>query len=85
MAEALKRDGRFTDDLGYFQLVKINDKCKTECTDVIDNLGNNKFQICFPQGANMEIKDVKEVKQSLGNRNSRIPHMQQIMQSAAVE
>uniref|UniRef100_A0A3B4HCH3 Serine protease n=1 Tax=Pundamilia nyererei TaxID=303518 RepID=A0A3B4HCH3_9CICH len=46
VAEALKRDGRFTDDLGYFELVNINDKCKTECTDEIDNLDKKKFKIC---------------------------------------
>ncbi|CAI5657531.1 unnamed protein product [Oreochromis niloticus] len=57
-AEALKRDGRFVDDLGYFELVNIDDECKTECTDIIDCLDNKKFQICFPQGADTEIKDV---------------------------
>ncbi|XP_039887357.1 serine protease FAM111A-like [Simochromis diagramma] len=61
VAEALKRDGRFTDDLGYFELVNINDKCKTECTDEIDNLDKMKFKICLPRGANMETKDVKQV------------------------
>nr|XP_005755477.1 PREDICTED: protein FAM111A-like [Pundamilia nyererei] len=61
VAEALKRDGRFTDDLGYFELVNINDKCKTECTDEIDNLDKKKFKICLPRGANMETKDVKQV------------------------
>ncbi|KAL3974220.1 Ras-related protein Rab-9A [Sarotherodon galilaeus] len=57
-AEALKRDGRFTDDLGYFELVNIDDERKTESTDIIDCLDNKKFQICFPQGADTEIKDV---------------------------
>uniref|UniRef100_A0AAZ1XJB5 Serine protease n=1 Tax=Oreochromis aureus TaxID=47969 RepID=A0AAZ1XJB5_OREAU len=60
VAEALKRDGRFTDDLGYFELVNINDKCKTECTDRIDNLENKKFQICLPRGANTEAKELNQ-------------------------
>lgn len=60
VAEALKRDGRFTDDLGYVELVNINDKCKTECTDEIDNLENKKFQICLPRGANTEAKELNQ-------------------------
>lgn len=60
VAEALKRDGCFTDDLGYFELVNINDKCKTECTDKIDNLENKKFQICLSRGANTEAKELNQ-------------------------
>lgn len=60
VVEALKRDGRFTDDLGYVELVNINDKCKTECTDEIDNLENKKFQICLPRGANTEAKELNQ-------------------------
>jgi len=39
-AEALKRDGRFVDDLGDFEVVNINDEHKTKCTDIIDHLDN---------------------------------------------
>lgn len=59
--EALKRDGRFTDDLGSFELINITDKCKTECTDKIDRLDEKKFQIRRLQKANAETKDVNQV------------------------
>ncbi|XP_039461011.1 serine protease FAM111A-like [Oreochromis aureus] len=60
--EALKRDGRFTDDLGSFELINITDKCKTECTDKIDRLDEKKFQIRRLQKANAETTtDVNQV------------------------
>uniref|UniRef100_A0A668VLQ8 Serine protease n=1 Tax=Oreochromis aureus TaxID=47969 RepID=A0A668VLQ8_OREAU len=52
--EALNRDGRFIDELGYFELMNINDKHKIVCTDNIKNLHNKKFKICRPRKANTE-------------------------------
>lgn len=48
--EALKRDGRFIDELGYFELMNINDEHKIVCTQKIKKLHNKKFKICRPQG-----------------------------------
>ncbi|XP_030609644.1 protein FAM111A-like [Archocentrus centrarchus] len=56
--EALTRDGRFIDSLGYFELININDKCKTECTDRMDNLNDKKFKICFSRRDNNLTEDV---------------------------
>ncbi|KAF1380926.1 hypothetical protein PFLUV_G00169140 [Perca fluviatilis] len=48
--EALKRDGRFVDDLGNFTLTdNKNPKCITEQIQKVDNLDNKKFKICLPR------------------------------------
>ncbi|KAL4009202.1 hypothetical protein ACER0C_003054 [Sarotherodon galilaeus] len=70
-AEALKRDGRFTDDLGYFELVNIDDERKTECTDIIDCLDNKKFQICFPQGADTDVTIPGQQKPPQASNNAK--------------
>ncbi|CAI5675429.1 unnamed protein product [Oreochromis niloticus] len=70
-AEALKRDGRFTDDLGYFELVNIDDERKTECTDIIDCLDNKKFQICFPQGADTDVAIPGQQKPPQASNNAK--------------
>ncbi|KAL3967167.1 uncharacterized protein ACER0C_030675 [Sarotherodon galilaeus] len=70
-AEALKRDGRFADDLGYFELVNINDERKTECTDIIDCLDNKKFQICFPQGADTDVAIPGQQKPPQASNNAK--------------
>ncbi|KAL4006166.1 anoctamin-9 [Sarotherodon galilaeus] len=70
-AEALKRDGRFADDLGYFELVNINDERKTECTDIIDCLDNKKFQICFPQGADTDVSIPGQQKPPQASNNAK--------------
>ncbi|XP_063340629.1 serine protease FAM111A-like [Pelmatolapia mariae] len=70
-AEALKRDGRFADDLGYFELVNIDDERKTECTDIIDCLDNKKFQICFPQGADTDVAIPGQQKPPHASNNAK--------------
>ncbi|CAI5661077.1 unnamed protein product [Oreochromis niloticus] len=70
-AEALKRDGRFADDLGYFELVNIDDERKTECTDIIDCLDNKKFQICFPQGADTDVSIPGQQKPPHASNNAK--------------
>ncbi|KAL4008419.1 hypothetical protein ACER0C_002271 [Sarotherodon galilaeus] len=70
-AEALKRDGHFADDLGYFELVNIDDERKTECTDIIDCLDNKKFQICFPQGADMDVPIPGQQKPPHASNNAK--------------
>ncbi|XP_078144726.1 serine protease FAM111A-like [Centroberyx gerrardi] len=49
--EALKRDGRFMNNLGKFTLSDNADsKCHTERTQLVDNLDGKKFRICLPRG-----------------------------------
>ncbi|XP_050924473.1 serine protease FAM111A-like [Lates calcarifer] len=46
--EALKRDGRFIDDLGKFKLSdNENPNVLTECTQKVDNLDQKAFKICL--------------------------------------
>ncbi|XP_038586373.1 uncharacterized protein LOC119911541 [Micropterus salmoides] len=46
--EALRRDGRFTDDLGSFSLSDNSDpNCITERTRKVDNLDKKKFRLCL--------------------------------------
>ncbi|XP_063757125.1 serine protease FAM111A-like isoform X2 [Eleginops maclovinus] len=46
--EALKRDGRFIDNLGCFTLSDNNDPTKsTGCTQPVDNLHAKEFKLCF--------------------------------------
>lgn len=48
--EALRRDGRFTDDLGDFTLSdNDNPEELTECTQNTKILGGKKFKICLPR------------------------------------
>ncbi|CAI5661046.1 unnamed protein product [Oreochromis niloticus] len=70
-AEALKRDGRFADDLGYFEVVNIDDERKTLCTDIIDCLDNKKFQICFPQGAATDVAIPGQQKPPQASNNAK--------------
>ncbi|KAM8746627.1 serine protease FAM111A-like [Acanthopagrus schlegelii] len=47
---ALKRDGRFSDNLCNFTLSdNENPKCLTECKDDVDSLNEKKFKICLPR------------------------------------
>ena len=49
--EALKRDGRFIDDLGDFYLSDNEDpKLITECAQKVDNLHKKSFKVCLPRG-----------------------------------
>ncbi|XP_074479436.1 uncharacterized protein LOC141760478 [Sebastes fasciatus] len=49
--EALKRDGRFIDDLGSFELSdNENPSFRTERTQKVDNLNEKEFKICLPRG-----------------------------------
>ncbi|XP_035770626.1 protein FAM111A-like [Neolamprologus brichardi] len=50
--EALKRDGRFIDELGCFELMNINDEHMIVCTQKIKKLHNKKFKICCPRKVN---------------------------------
>uniref|UniRef100_A0A3Q0RMZ1 Serine protease n=1 Tax=Amphilophus citrinellus TaxID=61819 RepID=A0A3Q0RMZ1_AMPCI len=66
--EALTRDGRFIDNLGYFELININDKCKTECTDRIDNLNDKKFKISQQRGISVKQAQFPRLKQLMESR-----------------
>ncbi|XP_014186793.2 serine protease FAM111A [Haplochromis burtoni] len=73
--EALKRDGRFTDDIGSFDLINITDECKTECTDKIDRLDEKKFQIHRLQKGNAETTtDVNQVALAGQQKLQNPPH-----------
>ncbi|XP_034083542.1 protein FAM111A-like isoform X3 [Gymnodraco acuticeps] len=46
--DALRRDGRFIDDLGYFTLSDNKDPIKsTGCTQPVDNLDGKEFKLCL--------------------------------------
>ncbi|KAL7375395.1 hypothetical protein ABVT39_016659 [Epinephelus coioides] len=47
--EALKRDGRFIDDLGVFELSDSNTSQITKCTQKVDNLDGKEFNIRLPR------------------------------------
>ncbi|CAI5660938.1 unnamed protein product [Oreochromis niloticus] len=50
VAEALKRDGRFIDDLGYFELSNNQDpKRLTVCTQKVEKLHQKQFKIRLPK------------------------------------
>ncbi|XP_039679018.1 serine protease FAM111A-like [Perca fluviatilis] len=57
--EALKRDGRFIDDLGDFTLTDYADPDSiTECTQKVDHLDQKKLKICLApkKGANYSLR-----------------------------
>ncbi|XP_071315981.1 serine protease FAM111A-like [Trachinotus anak] len=57
--EALKRDGRFIDDLGKFRLSdNENPNIFTDCTQRVDKLDEKSFKICLP--LNKRKSDEKE-------------------------
>ncbi|XP_030608854.1 protein FAM111A-like [Archocentrus centrarchus] len=60
--EALKRDGRFIDDLRDFELINNINNSKTECKDRIDDhvVGNQKFKICRSRQNETETKNVTQ-------------------------
>ncbi|XP_042566731.1 serine protease FAM111A-like [Clupea harengus] len=47
--EALKRDGRFIDDLGNFELTDNENRVITEGTQKVDNLHKKSFKVCLPR------------------------------------
>ncbi|XP_006806684.1 protein FAM111A-like [Neolamprologus brichardi] len=49
--DALNRDGRFIDDLGYFKLSE-NENTITECTQKVNKMDNKKFKICLQRQKN---------------------------------
>ena len=58
--EALKRDGRFIDDLGNFTLSHNNDpNCITEHTQKVDSLDQKRFKLCLSSKRNKKHKQVK--------------------------
>uniref|UniRef100_A0A3P9DSR7 Serine protease n=1 Tax=Maylandia zebra TaxID=106582 RepID=A0A3P9DSR7_9CICH len=79
--EALKRDGRFIDELCSFDLINITDKCKTECTDKIDRLDEKKFQIRRLQKANrisIKTKTLKLRKENFGKIEQSFSEIHQV-------
>ncbi|GLD68579.1 protein FAM111A-like protein [Lates japonicus] len=66
--EALKRDGRFIDDLGKFKLSdNENPNIFTECTQKVDNLDQKAFKICLP--LNKRVSDEKQQENSGASNN----------------
>ncbi|XP_018559718.1 serine protease FAM111A [Lates calcarifer] len=66
--EALKRDGRFIDDLGKFKLSdNENPNVLTECTQKVDNLDQKAFKICLP--LNKRVGDEKQQENSGASNN----------------
>ncbi|XP_030285863.1 protein FAM111A-like [Sparus aurata] len=65
---ALKRDGRFSDDLCNFTLSdNENPKCFTECKDDVDNLNEKKFKICLPRKKTANDKKQQEITGASSN------------------
>ncbi|KAJ4921137.1 hypothetical protein JOQ06_024721 [Pogonophryne albipinna] len=59
--DALRRDGRFIDDLGYFTLSDNTDSNKiTECTQPVDNLHGKKFKLCLERNKKADREEVKQ-------------------------
>ncbi|XP_063324896.1 serine protease FAM111A-like [Pelmatolapia mariae] len=67
--EALKRDGRFIDDLSNFKLFE-NENTVTMCTQKVDNLDNKKFKICLPRQLKRKYLEANPKKQRDQNRQS---------------
>ncbi|XP_033970242.1 protein FAM111A-like [Trematomus bernacchii] len=62
--DALKRDGRFIDDLGNFTLSDNKDPMKsTGCTQPVDNLHGKKFKLCLER-----MRNEKAVREELKQR-----------------
>ncbi|XP_078132288.1 LOW QUALITY PROTEIN: serine protease FAM111A-like [Sander vitreus] len=67
--DALKRDGRFIDDLGDFILTDNADPDSiTECTQKVDNLDKKQFKICLPR--NKRASYERQQKNSGASNNS---------------
>lgn len=69
--EALKRDGRFIDDLSNFELSREGNTM-TECTQKVNNLNNNKFKICLPE---------QEKKKNTNPSDNTVPLHRQMSQA----
>ncbi|KAM9335172.1 serine protease FAM111A-like [Symphorus nematophorus] len=68
--EALKRDGRFIDDLGNFALSDNHDpKCITERTQKVDNLDQKEFKIRLPR--NTRTNDEKHQENTSASNNTQ--------------
>ncbi|KAL7375719.1 hypothetical protein ABVT39_022453 [Epinephelus coioides] len=56
--EALKRDGRFIDDLGDFELSDNKNPSHTfENTEIVDTLDQKKLKLCLPRKSNEQLAD----------------------------
>ncbi|XP_027143368.1 protein FAM111A [Larimichthys crocea] len=59
--EALKRDGRFIDNLGNFTLSDNDEQNRiTECTQKVDNLNGKQFKICLTRGEKADDEEQQE-------------------------
>ncbi|KAM8746877.1 serine protease FAM111A-like isoform 1-T2 [Acanthopagrus schlegelii] len=78
--EALKRDGRFSDDLCNFTLSdNENPDCLTEPVDNVDGLNGNKFKICLPRK-----KRSNDKKQQENTDESNFPQNRCLTRSTSV-
>uniref|UniRef100_UPI003AAE8974 serine protease FAM111A-like isoform X2 n=1 Tax=Centroberyx gerrardi TaxID=166262 RepID=UPI003AAE8974 len=72
--EALKRDGRFINNLGNFTLSdNANPSSHTERTQLVDNLHGKRFKICLPRRKSDKFI-VSEVKNENQQANQAVSH-----------
>ncbi|KAG7236290.1 hypothetical protein INR49_001206 [Caranx melampygus] len=70
--EALKRDGRFINDLGKFSLSdNENPNVCTVCTQRVDSLDQKSFKICLPLNRRKHDEKQQENKDASNNVQSR--------------
>uniref|UniRef100_A0A3B4TH94 Serine protease n=1 Tax=Seriola dumerili TaxID=41447 RepID=A0A3B4TH94_SERDU len=70
---ALKRDGRFIDDLGKFELSdNKNPNILTDCTVTVDNLNQKSLKICLP--LNKRKSDEKQQEKEGASNNLQNEH-----------
>ncbi|XP_053199194.1 serine protease FAM111A-like [Scomber japonicus] len=70
--ECLKRDGRFIDNIGDFELSdNENPKRLTEDTQKVDNLDTKRFKICLPLNKNTKANDEKQQEGPCASNSSQ--------------
>ncbi|XP_049423642.1 serine protease FAM111A-like isoform X2 [Epinephelus fuscoguttatus] len=83
--EALKRDGRFINDLGVFELSdNDNPSCLTEYTQKVDTLDQKKLKLCLPRKKKRKGQpaDQKANQYTLGDSHTaREPNSDEVQQS----